>query len=800
LMLRDVLARRECRPKKCNDRDTLSPMNMGKTPRDSFRSHIQEWLLFTVASFVLGVMFAYMVYFRHELVMDREKDRLVRSAAIAEVMIGDQLDKIRVTLDNIRESLDPGWEHSDYGKLFVKDRLRILASAMTSVRTVSVFDAHGTVIASNQEHFIGQSFAYRDYFRVPAANPDPDTFYVSPPFESTSGDWLIAVSKVVVGPNGEFAGVVLVSLDPQDFRLTLNALRDTPQTWAALAHGQGTIFVWEPDGRESKGVNLARSGTLFSRHMHGGGSASFFMDTVQANGEQALVALHTVRPGTLRMNYPLVVAIGRDLDSLNADWRGYATYHLVVYVLMIAFGGAVLHMTQRARRAASRETERAEGQLRDLNAQLTTFFEITPNLLGIATLDGVCRRLNPSWKSELGYGVADFAGAFLFEYFHPDDRELVASAIEELRSGGKPRSLVARFRHKDGQYRHLEWSLAARQDLVFIAALDVTERVAENAHLQMMAYHDRLTGLPNRVLFFDRLKQVLAAARRGHKKAAVMFIDLDGFKDINDTRGHDAGDKVLQAVAKRLSGLVRQADTVARLGGDEFVMLLHEVGSLDDATTVARKVLTAVAEDIPLGHGDTARVGASIGISLWPDNGTCVDDVLVAADMAMYQSKKKGKNCFTVASGDGFGHDGVCFGDEYHVGVSVIDSQHLELAALVSSLSKALRDGQEQAGVLELFHELRASTERHFATEHELMVQHAYSGRRAHDEKHRLLLRELREMEPELFKEGALFLTDRLRIWLLEHILEQDLSLGEFLRSVGATTSAPFPKPASDKG
>lgn len=772
---------------------------MGKTTRSFFRSFSQEWLLFAVASFVLGVMFAYMVYFRHELIMDREKEQLVHAAAVAEVMIGDQLDKIRITLDKIRASLEPGWKDNGYAKLYVKERLSILASAMTSVRSLSIFDAQGTVIASNQEHFIGKSYAYRDYFRIPAANPVPDTLYVSPPFESESGDWLIAVSKVIVGADGEFAGIVLVSLDPQDFRLTLNALRDTPQTWAGLAHGEGTMFVWEPAGREFKDVNLAQSGTLFSQHMQSGKTASFFMDTVSANGERSIVALHTVQPERLRMNSPLVIAIGYNLDALYGDWRGYAAYHLVVYVLMIVFGGAVLHMTQRARRAASLETEKAEEQLRDLSAQLSSFFEITPNLLGIVELDGTCRRLNPSWERELGYRAVDFSEVSVFEYFHPDDRGLLASVIEELRSGGKARSFVARYRHKDGQYRHLEWSLAARHDLLFFSALDVTERVAENVHLQMMAYHDRLTGLPNRVLFFDRLKQVLAVARRGQKKAAVMFIDLDGFKDINDTHGHDAGDKVLQAVAKRLAGLVRQADTVARLGGDEFVMLLHEVGSQDDATLVARKVLAAVAEDIPLDLGNTARVGASIGISLWPDNGTCVDDVLVAADLAMYQSKKKGKNCFTMASEGRPGHDGVCFGDEYHVGINVIDSQHLELASIVSSLSKALRDGEEIAVVKGLFNELRTSTAHHFATEHELMLHYAYPERRAHDDKHRILLGELREMESELSKEGALFLTDRLRTWLLEHILEQDLSLGNFLKSVGAEVSAPLPDCESNK-
>ena len=172
-MLRQIVTCRICQLIECNEHVILLRINMGKTTHSFFRSFSQEWLLFAVASLVLGVMFAYMVYFRHELIMDREKEQLVHAAAVAEVMIGDQLDKIRITLDNIRASLEPGWEDNGYAKLYVKERLSILASAMTSVRSLSIFDAQGTVIASNQEHFIGKSYAYRDYFRIPEPIPCP---------------------------------------------------------------------------------------------------------------------------------------------------------------------------------------------------------------------------------------------------------------------------------------------------------------------------------------------------------------------------------------------------------------------------------------------------------------------------------------------------------------------------------------------------------------------------------------------------------------------------------------------------
>lgn len=765
------------------------PADMGRAGR-SGPSLRQEWLIFAAAAVVLGVMFAYMVYFRHSVITDREKDRLVHAASVAGIMIGDQLDKIRLTLDSIRASLGPNLTPDDASVLFVKDRLDILGSAMTSVRTLAVLDAQGNVIASNQALLMGQSFAHREYFRLPAANPLPDTLYVSPPFETTSGVWLIAVSKAIVRADGALEGVVMASLDPRDFRLTLDAVRNSPKTWAALAHGGGTMFVWEPAGRDLRGMNLAQPGTFFEQHLNGGRPASFYQGTVRANGERSMIALKTVQPKGLHMNTSLVIGVGSSLESFYTDWTAYAVGHLAVYVLVISFGGVALHLMQRARRASSLEAEWAEAQLLELNAELATFFEITPNLLGIVDMGGGCRKLNPAWEREMGYAVDEFRETSFFDFFHPDDMDGLNAAIEELRRVGKAQSLVARFRNRDGQYRHLEWSLAARHETLFVAALDVTDRVAEETKLQMMAYHDRLTGLPNRVLFFDRLRQVLAVARRGGKKAAVMFIDLDGFKDVNDTRGHDAGDKVLQSVADRLVRLVRKADTVARLGGDEFVVLLHEVGSADDAANVARKVLESVGAEIPLGHTGAARVGASIGISIWPDNGASVDDVLMAADMAMYQSKQKGKNRFTMALEGCLGHDGVCFGDAYQVGIDVIDAQHLELADTVSKLCKALREGQERPAVLGLFEELRSCTERHFATEHGLMVRHGFPGRADHDERHRSLLRELRDMGPDLSKEGALFLTDKLRHWLLEHILEQDKALGAYLKGLGDTGPA----------
>jgi diguanylate cyclase (GGDEF)-like protein len=166
-----------------------------------------------------------------------------------------------------------------------------------------------------------------------------------------------------------------------------------------------------------------------------------------------------------------------------------------------------------------------------------------------------------------------------------------------------------------------------------------------NARLRYAATHDALTGLPNRVLLADRLRQAIARASRHEIRFAVLVVDLDRFKAINDSLGHIAGDELLQEVARRLSGLLRKEDSLARLGGDEFVLLIHEVSSPQDAEEVARKILSQVALPVQLAGLDV-HVSPSVGISLCPDDGADSETLLQHADAAMYHAKKKGRNTF----------------------------------------------------------------------------------------------------------------------------------------------------------
>jgi diguanylate cyclase (GGDEF)-like protein len=218
-----------------------------------------------------------------------------------------------------------------------------------------------------------------------------------------------------------------------------------------------------------------------------------------------------------------------------------------------------------------------------------------------------------------------------------DLRDRLADQREELL-----RTAAERRAHSD---THL---LEANENLVVAAIHSQTmTEVAEHAAVQMTlkAERDFLTGLPNRALLADRLAQSIALAQRHGKRVALMYLDLDNFKEINDSLGHTIGDRLLQSAARRLEECIRHSDTVSRQGGDEFVVLLSEVEAAQDATLAAEKLIKAMAEP-HLIDGHRLNVTLSIGISLYPDDGADAEAILTNADAAMYHVKRNGGNSY----------------------------------------------------------------------------------------------------------------------------------------------------------
>ena len=174
---------------------------------------------------------------------------------------------------------------------------------------------------------------------------------------------------------------------------------------------------------------------------------------------------------------------------------------------------------------------------------------------------------------------------------------------------------------------------------------DISERKRAEEKIAHLAHYDYLTGLPNRALFLDNLEHSVSLAKRNHYNVAVLFLDLDGFKKVNDTFGHDTGDLLLQEVSRRLKATLRASDTVARVGGDEFIFVLNEIGDDENAALMAKKIITVLSEPLEL-KGRRCHVGGSIGISLYPEDSTNPDALIKQADDAMYLAKQSGKNTY----------------------------------------------------------------------------------------------------------------------------------------------------------
>jgi diguanylate cyclase (GGDEF)-like protein/PAS domain S-box-containing protein len=181
----------------------------------------------------------------------------------------------------------------------------------------------------------------------------------------------------------------------------------------------------------------------------------------------------------------------------------------------------------------------------------------------------------------------------------------------------------------------------------YVVARDVTERLASQKLIHYQAYHDLLTGLPNRALFMDRLSNAISGARRQKSKLTVMFLDLDRFKIVNDTLGHDVGDTLLKRIAERLKKCLRESDTLARLGGDEFIVLLPQVESIATAKAVADKIVRSIKMPMTIANHELC-VTASVGISMYPDDGPSADALIKNADIAMYHTKDLGKDGFNI--------------------------------------------------------------------------------------------------------------------------------------------------------
>ncbi len=299
------------------------------------------------------------------------------------------------------------------------------------------------------------------------------------------------------------------------------------------------------------------------------------------------------------------------------------------------------------------ESRRIEVDLEKSVATYRTLVEQIPAITYIATLDrSRILFVSPQIEAVLGYCQDDFLAnqEIWSQQIHEEDRDRVLSEVQQSLKDNIPFHSEYRICSKSGNYLWVNDAASKvidhEQDLYFQGVVhDISERKASEKKLLQMAHFDQLTGLANRVLFHDRLDQVVAHSKRHHQKFAVLYLDLDGFKAVNDDLGHQAGDDLLVEAARRLKSMVREVDTVARMGGDEFTIILDDVNSHATIQHIANKLIEAIAA--PYQHvGDTHQVTMSMGIALYPDDSTERGVLITAADNAMYSAKNGGKNCY----------------------------------------------------------------------------------------------------------------------------------------------------------
>jgi diguanylate cyclase (GGDEF)-like protein/PAS domain S-box-containing protein len=318
------------------------------------------------------------------------------------------------------------------------------------------------------------------------------------------------------------------------------------------------------------------------------------------------------------------------------------------------------------------ERRRAESTLRQQSAAMTASMD------GIGILDAQLQitYVNQSLARLFGWvSPAELLGRSLCDLYEPHEQvRLITSIVPVVQERGRWRGEATGLRRDGSQFpQEMSLTAIAGEGMVCVVR-DITERTYAEEQIKHLAYHDALTNLPNRLLFKDRVTVAISHAQRESASLAVLFLDLDRFKVINDSLGHTIGDQLLQAVAARIQTCVRESDTVARLGGDEFTVLLPQLTSADDAAPVAMKIIEAIRHPFHI-EGRELFITTSIGISVYPEDGMDAESLIKNADTAMYQAKESGR-------------------DRYQLFNALVNAKALQRIAIEHGLRRALQHGE----------------------------------------------------------------------------------------------------------
>ncbi len=550
------------------------------------------------------------------------------------------VEKIDMALNSIVDHIETQLADGGLETQRVAAQIRSQAARRPELDGVRVTDQRGLAIVgkgSDGAHRV--NFADREWFTAQRDRADAGLFMSPPLISKVSGQWVISFSRRYRTADGAFAGCVSAAVPLTYFRDRLQAINAGPHGEVILRDQNLGLLVRlpEPAGVDAEAVGSQGVSPQLRAHVNSGNDRATYHAVSPTDGVERTFSFR-------RMSVvPLVVIVGAGSEDYLADWYAERRAVITVCVGIMLFYGAGGLVLWRLGAQNSQSRQRIE--------LLAKVYEHSGEAIMVTDREHRIIEVNPAFVRQTGYAAAEMIGKLASQLDSPQTTPADHEAMRlSLANTGLWRGELW-DRAKDGRIYPKWISVSVVRDADgavthhISSSIDVTEAKQADDRIRHLAHHDTLTQLPNRVLLHGRLQQAMAGAQREAGQLAMLFIDMDRFKDINDTLGHPVGDGLLVEVGQRLSALVRDSDIVARLGGDEFVLVLTGTGrdAARAAASVAAKVLAHLGRPYKV-QGYELHSTPSIGIALFPADGEDADTLMKNADSAMYQAKSAGRN------------------------------------------------------------------------------------------------------------------------------------------------------------
>lgn len=563
-------------------------------------------------------------------------------AAAIERGISTEIEKTGVVLGAIVFELESQLAAGEIDSRHVQHQLEGQTTLRPELHGVWVTDAGGRAVLSAGLDTRGAiDFADHAWFQVQRDRADAGLYMSKPSRSGKSDEWVLSFSRRYRRSNGDFAGVVAAAVPLAHLFKGLDSVDVGARGAVALRHADLSLFAVQA------GSAITTTPAIGSKSVSP--DLRWMIEIGQGAGT---VRTHSASDGVERTTSyrtstvaPLVVIVGVATEDYLAAW--YAEVRTVIVFCLGAVTLCAIGTGTLLRAMARNQADRQRIEL------LARVFECSGEAIAVMDRDNRIVEVNPAFVRRTGYSAAEAIGTKGSSILSPSTTaEQLATIGAGLREDGFWRGELVE-RAKDGREFPVWMVFTTVRDAdgsvshVIGNSIEVTDLKRAEDQIRHLAHHDTLTRLPNRVQLQSRLEQALATARREGDQLAMLFIDMDRFKTINDTLGHPVGDALLVEVGRRLQSMVRASDIVARLGGDEFVLVLTGVGdaALRAASKVASKLLDVLGQPYHVA-GHELHSTPSIGISLFPADGEDAGALMKSADTAMYQAKAAGRNNF----------------------------------------------------------------------------------------------------------------------------------------------------------